>query len=189
MKQGQISLSAHFITLTYNTETVPISKKGYMTLDKTDIQKYFKRLRKLHTENNKISYYVCGEYGTKTKRPHYHAIIFNANILHIEQAWKINNAPLGNIFDGAVNGASIGYTLKYMCKPKIIPQHYNDDREKEFSLMSKKLGTNYLTDNMVQWHHDDLLNRMYIPIEDGKKIAMPRYYKQKIYTDCTTWLS
>jgi len=182
-KQGQISETAHFITLTYNTNTVPISKHGFMTLDKTDIQKFVKRLRKMHTENTKISYYVCGEYGTKTKRPHYHAIIFNADINDIENAWKLNNEPLGDIHCGDVSGASIGYTLKYMCKPKQIPQHQNDDRQKEFSLMSKKLGSNYLTTEMVQWHQNDLLNRMYVPIEEGKKIAMPRYYKQKIYTD------
>lgn len=29
----------------------------------------------------------------------------------------------------------------------------------------------------------DLVNRMYITIEDGKKISMPRYFKDKIYTD------
>lgn len=36
---------------------------------------------------------------------------------------------------------------------------------------------------MQYWHNADLLNRMYINIGDGKKAAMPRYYKQKIYTD------
>lgn len=36
---------------------------------------------------------------------------------------------------------------------------------------------------MVQWHKADLENRMYIPIEAGKKIAMPRYFKDKIYGD------
>lgn len=36
---------------------------------------------------------------------------------------------------------------------------------------------------MKKWHLNDLNNRMYINIGDGKKAAMPRYYKQKIYTD------
>lgn len=35
---------------------------------------------------------------------------------------------------------------------------------------------------MVNWHKNDLENRMYINIGDGKKAAMPRYYKLKIYT-------
>lgn len=34
---------------------------------------------------------------------------------------------------------------------------------------------------MVKWHKADIGNRMYITIEDGKKISMPRYYKNKIY--------
>lgn len=29
----------------------------------------------------------------------------------------------------------------------------------------------------------DFENRMYCPLPDGRKIAMPRYYKLKIYTD------
>lgn len=34
---------------------------------------------------------------------------------------------------------------------------------------------------MVQWHKNDLENRMYINVGDGKKAAMPRYFKEKIY--------
>lgn len=34
---------------------------------------------------------------------------------------------------------------------------------------------------MVKWHLADPLNRMYLNIGDGKKAAMPRYYKDKIY--------
>jgi len=49
--------------------------------------------------------------------------------------------------------------------------------------MSKGLGKLYLTDKMIKWHKDDLENRMYVPIKDGKKIAMPRYYKDKIYNE------
>lgn len=36
---------------------------------------------------------------------------------------------------------------------------------------------------MVKWHRSDLENHMYVPLEDGKKIAMPRYYKTRVYTD------
>ena len=35
---------------------------------------------------------------------------------------------------------------------------------------------------MINWHCQDLENRMYCTI-DGIKIAMPRYYKDKIYTE------
>lgn len=178
MQEYKCSDSAHFITLTYDTQKVPITKKGYMNLDKRDLQLFFKRLRKRHAKNTVIRYYACGEYGSRTFRPHYHIILFGANINFISPAWN-----LGHVHFGSVSEASTGYTLKYINKDKRIPLHQNDDRQKEFSLMSKGLGKNYLTEKMVKWHKNDLENRFYCNLQDGKKIAMPRYYKDKIYTE------
>jgi hypothetical protein len=152
-----------------------------MNLDLQDLQKFFKRLRKRTNEN--IKYYAGGVYGSQKKRPHYHIILFNANQEHIISSWTINNKPIGSCHIGDVSSASIGYTLKYMCKESKIPMHQNDDRKKEFAVMSKGLGQNYLTNQMIKWHKNDILNRMYVPIEDGKKIAMPRYFKDKIYNE------
>lgn len=132
MQEYKHSDSGHFITLTYDTQHVPITPNGFMTLNKRDIQLFMKKLRKHY--DRKIVYYLCGEYGGKTKRPHYHAIIFNLDRLApLEESWNI-----GAIHYGEVNEASVGYTLKYMDKPRTIPLHRNDDRQPEFSLMSKK---------------------------------------------------
>ena len=76
VKQGEQACSALFVTLTYDDEKVPKTASGLMTLQKSDLQKFFKRLRKKTHE--KISYYAVGEYGDKTQRPHYHIILFNA---------------------------------------------------------------------------------------------------------------
>lgn len=179
VKEGERSNSALFITLTYDTEFVPITNNGYMTLKLSDLQKFFKRLRKL--TDQKIKYYAVGEYGSTKKRPHYHIILFNANKEHVARAWALNNNHIGSYHIGNVSHASIGYTLKYMSKKSQIPMHKNDDRVKEFSVMSKGLGSNYLSQIMINWHKIDIEKRMYIPIEDGKKIAMPRYYKDKMY--------
>jgi len=181
VKEGDVSNSALFVTLTYDTKYVPITKKGYLTLCKDDVQRFFKRLRKLTTE--KIKYFIVGEYGTQKMRPHYHIILFNANREMIARAWAKDGRELGSIFIGDVSEASIGYTLKYMQKPGKIPIHQNDDRQKEFQLMSKGLGKSYLTQKMIKWHKEDLEQRMYIPMKDGKKIAMPRYYKDKMYSE------
>lgn len=178
-KEGEVSKTALFVTLTYNTDTIPITPKGYMNLKKSDVQKFMKRLRKLTDE--KIKYYAVGEYGSIKMRPHYHLILFNADSEKINRAWALDNYEIGTIYIGSVNEASIGYTLKYMSKKGKIPLHKNDDRQKEFSLMSKGLGKNYITENMIKWHKNILNERMYIPLKDGKKIAMPRYYKDKIY--------
>ena len=169
VKEGERSKSALFITLTYDTEFVPITTNGYMTLELKDLQKFFKRLRKL--TNEKLKYYAVGEYGSTKKRPHYHIILFNANTEHIKRAWALNNKHIGTYHIGNVSHASIGYTLKYMSKKSSIPIHKNDDRKKEFSVMSKGLGSNYLTQLMINWHKNNLEERMYVPIEDGKKIA------------------
>lgn len=147
-----------------------------MSLCKRDLQLYFKRLRILNP--NKIKYYIVGEYGGKTLRPHYHAIVFNAKIETYQAAWF-----LGQIHYGSVTGASVGYTLKYISKPGRIPLHKNDDRVPEFSLMSKGLGASYITPQTKNWHHADLENRMYVNLPDGKKAGMPRYFKDKIYDE------
>lgn len=179
MQEDKVSISSHFITLTYDTNNVPITNRGYMSLDFRDTQLFFKRLRKSPCNSDrKIRYYLAGEYGGLTMRPHYHAIIYNSCLEAIQGAWG-----LGSVHYGTVEGASIGYCLKYMSKASRIPAHQNDDRIGEGSRVSKGIGLNYLSQSMVRWHLSDLNNRMYCNLEDGRKISMPRYYKQKIYTD------
>lgn len=161
MQEDKHSDSSYFITLTYDTKTVPITKGGFMALCKRDVQLFFKRLRKSHDTDTHsmgtgIRYYVCGEYGGKSYRPHYHMLLFNANLklmfdtsdlLVLKHSDYDGQTPVrciqwdkGMVTVGMVNHASVGYTLKYMCKPKRIPLHRNDDRLPEFSLMSKNLG-------------------------------------------------
>ncbi|AXH77002.1 MAG: replication initiator protein [Microviridae sp.] len=225
LQEDKHAESSHFITLTYDTQHAPISQNGFMALDKRDLQLFFKRLRKAHSkgvqhgrpqtigqqrspgqakQHVSLKYYAVGEYGGKSYRPHYHIILFNAKVELIQDAWG-----LGHVHYGDVNGASVGYTLKYISKPKRIPLHRNDDRQPEFSLMSKGLGSSYCKaqtifvgqtvihdgeecieivkikkgyGNMVDWHKSSLENRMYCTLPDGKKLAMPRYYKDRIYT-------
>lgn len=179
MQEEKKAHSAFFLTLTYDTKYVPITPNGFMNLDKRDVQLFMKKLRKAHPKDHpKIKYYAAGEYGTKNWRPHYHLIIFNVLIDLCQSSWD-----KGQIHYGTVTGASVGYTLKYLAKPKRIPVHRNDDRLSEFSLMSKGLGSAYLTEHMVSWHKNDLDNRMYVNLDDGQKISMPRYFKDRIYTE------
>lgn len=95
-------------------------------------------------------------------------IIFNAEIKDIEDSWTLFGNEMGNIHVGNLSEASVGYTLKYISKPGIIPMHKNDDRVKEFSLMSKGLGKNYLSENIKNWHYANLTRRCYIPLKDKK---------------------
>lgn len=185
MEEEKVSSSAHFITLTYATANLPFSGNGKPTLQKSDLQKFFKRLRKAHgvsriQRNNKpIKYYAVGEYGSGGKRPHYHIILFNADITLINDSWN-----LGHVHYGTVSGASIGYTLKYLSKSHDQRVLRNNDVQSQFSLMSKGLGKAYTEKKkMIKWHKSDLEGRMYVNLQDGKKASMPRYYKDKIYSD------
>ena len=69
-----------FLTTTYRNEDLPINAaSGFPTLSKLDVQLFMKRLRKYFAPR-RIRFYFAGEYGTRTHRPHYHAIIFNLGL-------------------------------------------------------------------------------------------------------------
>lgn len=165
MQQEKVSESAIFLTLTYDTNNVPITKNGFMGANKRDLQLFFKRLRKIHDKYNiKLKYYAVSEYGGRTNRPHYHIILFNAQTqlmvdntdrLILEHTdydgqkqvrclqWEKGMATFGKVTE-----ASVGYTCKYLAKPSRIPMHKNDDRLREFSLTSKGLAS---TISLQRW--------------------------------------
>lgn len=67
---------AMFVTLTYDDEHLPVNG----SLSSYDLRCFFKRLRKsavrFYGDSFRLKYFACGEYGPRTHRPHYHAIIF-----------------------------------------------------------------------------------------------------------------
>lgn len=182
LQQEQMrSITSHFITLTYDTQHVPITNNGFMTLCKEDLQKYFKRLRKL--EPLPLKYYAVGEYGSTYKRPHYHAIVFNVqNDENFYNAWSLNGVNFGTVHVGNVTSDSMAYCMKYIDKKSVIPMHKRDDRLREFPLMSKKLGDNFISEKIKKYYHDDL-GRMFVTNTDGFRLAMPKYYREKIFDE------
>lgn len=180
LQEEKRSECARFVTLTYAPHSVPISANGHLTLSKPDLQKFFKRLRK-SLPGVIVRYYACGEYGGGVgARPHYHAIIFNAPEDAIFNAWKIDGVPIGKVDIGDVSGDSIAYTMKYIDKQVDVRGRRNDDRVPQFAVMSKGLGDNYVTPAIVDYHHDDY-SRLYLMRDGGHKVAMPRFYKDRIY--------
>lgn len=173
-KEAEGHTSALFITLTY--ETAPLTKNGLQTLVKSDLQKFIKRIRK--DNRTQVKYFGCGEYGGKTKRPHYHLILFGADREKVTEKWT-----QGFVHFGEVTEASISYTTKYMLKGEKEVLHPDDDRSEIFQVMSKGLGKSYLSERMIKWHKASPQNRVYLPLKDGIKVPMPRYYRQKIYTE------
>lgn len=186
-KEEERSSSSHFITLTYDTDHVPISPNGYMTLRKKDFQDFMKRLRKavsVDYPEARIKYYAVGEYGTQNKRPHYHAIIFNVpDTQYFPDAWSLGGVMIGGVHVGQVTSDSIAYTMKYIDKAGFEKRHSRDDREKEQPLMSKGLGDNYLTDEVRKYHLSDITGHMCLTTTGGGRISMPRYYRTRIYDE------
>lgn len=161
----------YFLTLTYNEKKVP-RKKGVRTLYKRHPQLFLKRLRKA---GHKVKYILVGEYGTRTSRPHYHAIFWTtAQPQAIDKAWNY-----GHVYYGSITEATIWYTLKYILNPR---QGDNEIKQKEYAVFSKGIGLSYLTNAMYEYHTADYENPKFDTIFEGKKYPLPRYYRKKIFT-------
>lgn len=128
-----------------------------------------------------IRYYAVGEYGEKSERPHYHALIFNLPHDLIEPGhadWMAQTWGKGNVHFGEVTIESISYTAKYMFK-QYFRTPKDDDRQKVFANMSQGIGKGYLTPEVIQWHRTHE-NPMVINW-DYKEQLMPRYYRERIW--------
>lgn len=178
---------ACFLTLTYDNDHIV----NY-SLDKRHVQLYLKRFRfGLRKTDIKIKYYLAGEYGSKTSRPHYHLIMFGMypseylaydtlSIFSVKSDLvKINSKhwPNGYVAVGIdCNQETIRYTAKYI--NKLLYGKYNDvynyGRVPPFQTASLGLGLDYLEQN-----RDTLLQDKYIQ-RDGLKLSLPGYYKKKL---------
>lgn len=181
------STTSIFLTLTYAD---PSKEMG--SLCKSDLQKFFKRLRKRNAEkvSQQVRYYAVGEYGSQTERPHYHAIIFNLHpevINHLPGAWSIDNKLIGNIHVGDVTPESISYTTKYV----INKNNKYPGRDPPFAVMSRRpgIGVSYVKTHM-KWHRagepvalnaDTTFMRNFTNVE-GRLGRLPRYYKNRFFT-------
>lgn len=100
MMEMEYHTDAYFLTLTYNDVFVPrawypdpATGEAFcsLTLRKRDWQLFMKRLRK--NTGQDLRFYMCGEYGPKTFRPHYHAIVFG---LHLDDLKFFSQRQLGD---------------------------------------------------------------------------------------------
>lgn len=118
-----------FITATYDENSLP----QHGSLNYSHLQKFWKRLRKHIGE---LRYYAVGEYGDKTLRPHYHAIIFGHAFIHDRiitdttphMMWvsPTLNAiwGMGTVKIGAVSFETARYTASYVLKKLRAKQKY-----------------------------------------------------------------
>jgi len=186
------SACTYFVTLTYDNHHVPINKYGKMELRKSDIQAFLKRLRydrdknpeygifeehyfRANLKREKIKYYAVGEYGTKKKRPHYHLIMFNTSRQSILDNWELGEVDI-QIPKGS---EAMGYVVKYLSK-RIFGETPGNVK-KEFSIMSKGIGINYV-EKMKKWHkaNPDIL---YTANETRTRVPMSKFYRDRLFTE------
>lgn len=201
--------SAYFLTLTYDEahvhricytdELTGELKDDRGTLNKRDFQLFIKELRR-YRPDDKIRYYLCGEYGGKTERPHGHAILFGLHLgdwclvesgtsetgstyytcPQLEKIWKrgfISIEPANE------------YTCKYVCnyvtkKLGNKPNKYYEERGQvpPFSLSSRKpgIGRKYFEDKGDEMFKYD---KIFLATTQGSvEIRPPRYFK-KLYRE------
>ena len=167
-----------FITLTYSPENIQcaddidydtgVVRGTYPVLVKEDFQKFMKRLRKAQSQvtDDKMKYYAVGEYGSKTKRPHYHAILFGRHPeVKVEDSWN-----LGLVDVGEVNLDSIDYITKYVVNKKDF-KHYIVP---PFSLVSNGIGLDHLERNFERYKDADFVRGA-----RGFNQVVPRYYRNR----------
>lgn len=202
MLELQDSDSAYFLTLTYDDQHLPRSvyadpdtgeAMASYTLRKDEFQKFMKRLR--YYFGDEIRFFACGEYGSRTFRPHYHAIVYNIhfddlqfykksetgdfyyNSPKLDRAWKAGFAVIGE-----VTWQSCAYVARYCMKKAqgVSSETYAKfNIEPEFTLMSRRpgIGRRYLD------AHPDLyqFNKISIATEKGgKDITIPKYFDRVI---------
>lgn len=88
MHEGVTNPPAFFLTLTYDDVSIP----AHGSLDPTHPQKWLKRLRR--KTGSRVSYYLCGEYGETTSRPHYHAVVCGTPFLDRELHTTRSGVPV-----------------------------------------------------------------------------------------------
>lgn len=188
-KHGESS----FVTLTYD----PKNYDG-KTLVPKHTQDWLKRLRKAVAPTN-IRYFLVGEYGDETQRPHYHAALFGLGLDSggiIDQTWG-----RGFTYTGDLTPDSASYIAGYVSKklngrdkpcdqyPRGRSQEILNGRHPEFARMSLRpgIGATALTeivDVLTTEHGCDelsLLGDVPHQLRCGKKsLPLGRYLRSKL---------
>lgn len=192
--------SSVFVTLTYDDEELPPNG----SLDPDECRNFLKRLRAA-MEPTKIRYFLVGEYGEETKRPHYHAALFGFPYCSfgrsqysksrkqccyscdlIKSAWGH-----GNIYSGDITAHSAAYIAGYTTKKLHASEEKHAGLVPTFTRMSRRpgIGANLmfdiadsllsLSDNQGRYPGDDVPTEL----RSGKAhYPLGRFLRRKLRT-------
>lgn len=153
--------SSFFVTFTYDD--------GHLHDDgvnKRDLQLFHKRLRKAGFH---FKYVVISEYGSHTKRPHYHGIYFGLPEYIFDDYWEH-----GFVYVKPVNIDNIRYVCGYhILKNEFKPEGSNDN----FKLSSKGLGLSSFS--KFELENAKRNDWKFLVDYDGNFHSIPRYFRKK----------
>lgn len=184
-----------FITLTYDDAHLP----AFGSLDRGAFPRFMKRLRKAN-DGKRVRYFHCGEYGDRSGRPHYHALLFGHDFSdkvpwssrgdhvvyrspELERLW-----PFGLSEIGSVSFESAAYVARYVTKKvtgdeEMVAAHYSDvdgatgelvKKVVEYCTMSRRpgIGAGWLEKFGDEVYPSDGV------VVNGKLVRPPRYYDE-----------
>jgi hypothetical protein len=202
MHEARMHKENVFVTLTYDDKHLP----EHAALKHKDFADFIKRLREhlARKKDAQISYYMCGEYGERLGRPHYHAALFGVDFADkkywrtsqsghhcyrsqaLEQIWTAGISEIGEL-----TYASAIYMARYIQKRitgEMAKEHYKrtlTDGTRvtippEYNRMSTRpaIGKSWYT----KWKKDVYNNKRGTVIHGARKQKPPRYY-DKLYQD------
>jgi hypothetical protein len=200
-----------FITLTYN-EYHYARVNGNLFYN--DFQLFLKRLRsavfrdvqgkRFLTDGARgVRFFMCGEYGSLLRRPHFHALLFNLSFpdleLHsvkngvnlftsstLDSLWSHStySDKIGFASVGAVTPASAAYVARYNLKKafqssdfKMFNFNTGELLEPEFTEMSTNPG---IAGDFIKHYVSSVYSNDSCILPGGKYFQPPRYYDNKL---------
>lgn len=178
---------ALFMTMTFSDEAFEMFKKEYKLTEANEVAakaiELFRKKWHWHYKEG-IKHWLVTELGhgkhseahKSTERLHLHGFLWTEkNAAEIEKIWGFGWVDTGEY----VNDKSIGYCVKYVSKVDPVHKEYTS---KVFA--SKGLGKGWLKRFDAEHNKFKGKNtREYYRAPNGMKLALPKYYRNKLWTD------
>lgn len=134
-----------------------------------------------------IGFFCTGEYGDKTKRPHWHAILFNwsprdlvfkytsdrgdrvSSSRTLDELWSNGITEVGS-----VTFESAGYCARYAAK-KLV---HGQDGTHDYVPISKKSSKHAIGKRFLEKYWKDIFSYGEVVLANGVKVGIPRYYEK-----------